>query len=359
MAENKEGQEKTEPASAKRLSEARLRGQVAKSMDVTTSAVLLFGMLAIYFFGGYLSSGIQGYMKETFGNLSKTNITFQNVESIFNDTVLTIAALVLPVLLTVFTVLLVAEISQVGMKIATKKFTEGLNLSTVFNPFKGLKRIFFSGRSFFELMKSVAKILILGVVVYDVIDKRMDEVVTLVEKPYTEIAALMVSISLEMVLKVAVIYIIIAVADYIYQKYRFREDMKMTVQEVKEETKQTEGDPKVKSRIRSLMRQRIRRLMLKNVRKADVVITNPTHFAVALVYDQKTMAAPRVLAKGLDFLALRIREIATEADVPIVEEPPLARALYYSVEIDREIPENLFKAVAQVLAYVYYLKKKN
>lgn len=167
----------------------------------------------------------------------------------------------------------------------------------------------------------------------------------------------MSSMALEILLKMGIIYIIIAVADYVYQKWKFGEDMKMTKQETKDERKQMEGDPKVKAQFRSLMRNRIRKLMIDNVGEADVVITNPTHFAVAIKYDQIASGAPVLLAKGLDFIAYQIREKAKETGVPIVENPPLARAIYRNVEVDEEIPEELFKAVAEVLAYVYSLKE--
>jgi flagellar biosynthetic protein FlhB len=257
-----------------------------------------------------------------------------------------------------FLIILATEIGQVGFTFATKKFTEGLQFKKIFNPFSGIKKIFISGRSFFELVKSLTKVVLLGLVVYWVLSTRIDEAVGLIERPFDEIVAFLVSVSFELLYKVAGFFIIIAVSDWIYQRYRYREDMKMTKQEVKEEGKQSEGDPKIKARIRQLMRQRIRKLMLKNVQTADVVITNPTHFAVALKYTPGKMSAPQVKAKGLDFLALQIREIAQKNGVPIVEEPPLARTLFFTVEVDQEIPENLFKAVAQILAYVYKLKKK-
>ena len=144
--------------------------------------------------------------------------------------------------------------------------------------------------------------------------------------------------------------------DYFYQKYKFRQDMKMTKQEVKEENKQTEGDPKIKARLRAIMRQRFRKMMMKGAGDADVVITNPTHFAVALQYKHGDMEAPVVVAKGVDYLAQQIKKIAEEKGIPVVEEPPLARNLYYNVDINEEIPEDLFKAVAQILAYVYQLR---
>jgi flagellar biosynthetic protein FlhB len=168
----------------------------------------------------------------------------------------------------------------------------------------------------------------------------------------------MASISIELVIKVGVVYIVIAVSDALFQKWQHKEDLKMTKQEVKDENKQSEGDPMVKARMRQIMRSKIRSAMMKSTAEADVVITNPTHYAVALKYEMGQMTAPKVVAKGADFLAARIREIATDNNVPIVEEPPLARAIYFNVEVDDEIPENLFKAVAQILAYIYNLKKK-
>lgn len=358
MAETPDGQEKTEPATGKRLSEARDRGQVSKSMDITTAAVLLFGGLAIYLIGKPLVENLQDFMKYNFIHSSDLAVNFENTQKLYLELVMFFVKSLFPLLLVILAIAFISEISQVGLKIATKKFTEGLMFRQILNPFSGLKRIFMSGRSVFELLKSVLKISLLGIIVYWVLDSRTDETVTLIEKPFGEIAAFIVSVSFELFYKVAGTFIIIALADYFYQKYRFKEDMKMTKQEVKEENKQAEGDPKIKARLRQIMRQRIRRLMLKNVKQADVVITNPTHFAVALEYKQGTMGAPKVTAKGLDYLALQIREIAEKSGVPVVEEPPLARTLYFNVQIDQEIPENMFRAVAQVLAYVYQLKRK-
>lgn len=188
--------------------------------------------------------------------------------------------------------------------------------------------------------------------------KHVDNAIKLIEKPFNEIGSFLGSVSLELAMKVGAIYILIAAADFIFQKWKFKNDMKMTKQETKEEGKQAEGDPKIKSRIRSIMRARLRNIMLKNVKTSDVVITNPTHFAVALKYDPLTMAAPVLMAKGADFLAKQIIKIAEESDVLVIQQPPLARALFFNIEVNQEIPENLFKTVAQVLAYVFQLKNK-
>ncbi len=359
MAETPDGQEKTEPASGKRLEEARLRGQVSKSTDITTAIILVFGIVIFLTLGDPMISGLKGFMTDTFSNLHTIEITEQNIASQYTKLLVFLAGILLPIIGLIFIAGLVAEISQVGFKFATKKFTEGAQLKTLANPLLGLRKLFFSSRSFFELGKSLLKIFVLGYVVYTVLDDKIEPTMALMDMPFFEFADMMVSVTFEMFMKVGLVYIIIALIDHFYQKHKFKEDMKMTKQEVREEFKQTEGDPKVKAHLRSLMRNRIRKLMLKKVEKADVVITNPTHFAVALIYEQGKMTSPRLVAKGVDFLAVQIKQLAIKNDIPIVEDPPLARSIFYNVEIDEEIPENLYKAVAQVLAYVYHLKNRD
>jgi flagellar biosynthetic protein FlhB len=327
-------------------------------MDVTTAAVLLVGGIIVFLMGSPMMADIQKFMQVIFIESSNIELTTQNISGYYFKFILFFLKLILPIVSIIFLVVLVAEISQTGLHIATKKFTEGLNFKQIFNPLSGLKKIFFSGRSIFELTKSVIKIIILGFVVYGILESRAEETIDLIEKPISDIGSFLAEISLEIVVKVGAVYILIAVTDMIYQRYRYKEDLKMTKQEVKEESKQAEGDPRVKARLRSIMRSRIRKLMLKNVKTADVVITNPTHYAVAIAYNSAKMSAPVVVAKGADYLAASIRQIAEENSIPIVEQPPLARALFFSTDVDMEIPENLFKAVAQVLAYVYQLRRQ-
>ncbi len=358
MAENKDGQEKSEPASAKRILEARQRGQVSKSQDVTTAAVLLFGGLAVFVLGAPMMISFQKFMGFILHNSSSIVINFENIVYYFQSFVAYLATILLPIIGVIFIVILSAEVSQVGVMIATKKFTEGLNFKQIFNPFSGIKKVFFSSKSIFELLKNIFKILILGAVVYWVLSDKWAETIGMLERPYNDIGTFMTDLSMELVIKMGLVYIVIAVSDAVFQKWKFKKDLMMTKPEVKEETKQAEGDPKIKARLRQIMRQRIRKLMLSNVARADVVITNPTHFAVALEYKTDKMSAPVVTAKGADFIALRIRKRAEENDVPIIEDPYLARTLYYTVDIEQEIPENLFKTIAQILAYVYQLKNK-
>lgn len=358
MAENKDGQEKSEQASARRFEEAREKGQVAKSQDVTSAAVLLFGGLSVFIFGSSLLTNYKSFLGYMLHNAPTMDITYQNVIKYYPDLLLYMGKLGFPIVLLIFAVVIVAEISQVGLHFATKKFTDPEILFQHFKILSGLKRIFFSTQSLFELGKSLLKMIVILAVVYSVIGSRVGEIVGLIERPFQEIGIYMVSIAKELVTKVALTFIVIALGDFFYQKWKFNQDMMMTKQEVKEEHKQMEGNPQIKGRMRAIMRSRLRKMMMSAVPKADVVITNPTHFAVALKYDNLNMGAPKVVAKGADFLALQIRQVATLNDVTIVEDPPLARALYHNVEVDHEVPEDLFKAVAQVLAYVYKLKNK-
>jgi len=358
MAETPDGMEKTEQATPKRLEEARQRGQVSKSIDVTTSAIILLGGMSIFYFGTSISSSFIGFTRTALMNLGNIELTELATVDLIKKLLLYIATILAPIVLTIFVISLAAEIFQVGFRIATKKFTEGLRFKEVFNPFSGLKKIFFSPNSIFELVKGILKIIILGIVAYSILSNKETEIIGLIERPFIDTATFLFATSFELIWKMGLVYIFIAMADYFYQKWRYEEDMKMTKQEVKDESKQMEGDPLIKSRIRSIMRSQLRKLMIKNIPRADVIVTNPTHYAVAIEYKQKMMSAPKVIAKGVDFLAMKIRDVAMENNIPIVENPPLAREIYYNVEIDEEIPESLYKAVAQVLAYVYALREQ-
>lgn len=357
MAENKDGQEKTEQATSKKLSDARDTGQVSKSADITTAGILLLGGMALFFFGKPFISNYQNFMKETLRNSASITITDANINFLFTKLLGIIAGLILPLIIIITLIAFLGEVSQVGFKFAPKKFTEGLNFKQIFNPFSGMKRLFLSKSSLFELAKNFLKVFIIGAVVWSVLYKKDELLLSLIERPFMAVGQFMSDIAFELLWKIGLVYIAIAVADFYYQRWQFNDNMKMTKKEVKDENKQSEGDPQVKGRIRAIMRSKIRKMMLKNVQTADVVVTNPTHFAVALSYQSGTNSAPIVVAKGVDFLAQRIKQIAYEYDVPIVENPPLAREMYKVVDIDQEIPETLFKAVAEVLAYVYSLKR--
>lgn len=358
MAENKEGQEKTESATPKRLDEAKEKGQVSKSTDITTSVMVLIGGMSLFVFGATIYTKMIKFFDYSFRNAWSIKLTEANVLKMYPDLITFIASLILPLLLLFMFLILAAEISQVGLTVATKKWTDPETYKKIFKIGSGLKRIFFSSQSFFELLKSVAKVILLGAVIMWIVYDDLESIVTIPLQNYTALIELMADLSFKIILGVGLAYIVIAVSDLMFQKWKHKEDMKMTKQEVKDETKQSEGDPHVKGKLKGLIRSRFRKMMIQNVAEADVVITNPTHFAVALKYDNNNMGAPRVVAKGADFLAARIREVAKENGVQIVEDPPLARTLFFNVEIDMEVPENLYKAVAQVLAYVFSLKGK-
>lgn len=224
-----------------------------------------------------------------------------------------------------------------------------------FNPINGFKRIF-SKDSLFELFKSIVKISLIAYVAYSAVKEHADQLFILYDIPLIQAILLCGQIILDTGLKIGLVYLLIGVADWIYQKHKFHEEMKMTKQEVKDEYKNTEGNPEIKGKQRQRMQEASRRRMMQDVPKADVIITNPTHISVALKYDASETKAPVVLAKGEDYLALKIREVAKENHVEIVENKPLARMLYTNVDIGQEIPPELYQAVAEVLAMVYNLK---
>ncbi len=353
MAENADGQEKSEEPTKKKLDDARMRGQVAKSVDTTTAALLLIGGLSVYYYGTLVTTELQDFSVMIFRKSGMLNLTEQAIIDYGRQLLYFFALLLMPIAGLLFIVALGAEFGQVGFKLASKKFTEGVDFKRVFNPFKGLKNILFSSRTVAELVKSVLKMVIIGFVMYTVLADEMETIVSVMTMPFKAIGPYMAELSFELTWKVAVVYIVIAMADFYFQKWKFKDDMKMTKQEVREEGKQLEGDMKAKQRMRQIGRQRLQKVMLQRVKEADVVITNPTHFAVALKYDPVHMDAPKVVAKGQDFIALKIREIAQQEAIPIIEDKPLARSLFKLVDIDQFIPENLFQAVAQILAHVF------
>lgn len=259
-----------------------------------------------------------------------------------------------PFLLIGAVVALLVSIVQVGWKVSTKPMQPKLDK---FNPLNGFKRMF-SKESLFELVKSILKIVLICYVAYTCIRDEQDNLFILYEVPLSQAILLCGSIIIDTGLKISLVYLVVGIADWAYQKHKFNEEMKMTKQEVRDEFKNTEGNPEIKSRQRSKMREVSQRRMMQDVPKADVVITNPTHLAVAIAYDNETAKAPIVLAKGEDYLAMKIRETATENNIEIVENKPLARTLYATVDVGEEIPPELYQAVAEVLAMVYHTKNR-
>lgn len=355
MAEESSGQEKTEDPTERRLQDARKKGDVAKSMEVPSAAVLLLGLMTIYYFSGYMLENILGFLRHYLSNLNTIDIIPSNMINITMESMRYMALLTGPLMFILFITALLANYAQIGFLFSTEKITPKMEK---IDPIKGVGRIF-SMQTAANSIKSIAKLLIVGFVAYKEIIKNLDKILPLMEQEPIIILSFYAKVSFWIFLKAAVIIAILAAADYAFQRWQFLKKMKMTKQEVKEEAKMTEGDPYVKGRIRSIQMEMARKRMMSDVPEADVVITNPTRLAIALAYDTSNMKAPTVLAKGAGVIAKRIKEIAKEHDIPIVEDKPLAQALYKTVDINEQIPENLFQAVAEVLAYVYGLKKKS
>lgn len=347
-------QEKTEKPTGRKLSKAREEGQVAKSPEIASVLVLLIGIMVLYIFG-YLF-----YPKATevlTGNLGFDEIPQFNKHwclTLLNRTVGQFFVLVLPVLGAVFVAAFAANVFQVGFQISSKAITPKLEK---FNVVKGFGRLF-SLKSLMELFKSIVKLSVIGGVAYFAIRGEMGELIKLHNATTAYIFIYILQGIFKIFIWVILIMIAVAIADFSYQKWQFEKDMRMTKQEVKEEHKETEGDPQIKSRIRSIQLQAARKRMMQQVPEADVVVTNPTHLAVAIKYDPFAMEAPQVIAKGAGRVAERIREIAAEHHIPVVENKELARNLYKIIEVGEQIPTEFFRAVAELLAYVYKLKGK-
>lgn len=352
--------EKTEPATEKKKQDARDEGQVAKSKEVE-NALSLFSIFLILKFGmGFLGSNLVGlfpaiysdipeYIKNYDGFINETDIY-----GMFGQVLLQTLYIMAPVLIISFVVSFVADVAQVKWHPTTKPLQPK---GSKINPISGFKKIF-SKRALMELVKSIFKVLIVCYVAYSYLKDNAYGLFLLYDITLNDGIALAGELVVGMGFRISAAYLVIAFADYAYQRWKLNDDLKMTKQEVKDEFKQQEGDPQIKGKIRQRMQEASRRRMMQNLPKADVVITNPTHYAVAIVYDAEKYDAPMVVAKGADYLAQRIKEVARENDVEIVENVPLARTLYANVEVGELVPPELYQAVAEVLAFVYRLKGK-
>ncbi|MFH1215700.1 MAG: flagellar biosynthesis protein FlhB [Pseudomonadota bacterium] len=355
MAEEQSGQEKTEQPTGRRLQDARKKGDVAKSMEIPSAAVLLLGLLTIYMLSGFLLENMLNMLRHYLTQLHTINIIPGNMVFLTMESMQQVAVLTVPVMAVILITALSSNYAQIGFLYTTEKMSPKLEK---IDPIKGMGRIF-SMQTLANTVKSIAKLVIVGYVAYKEIMKNLDGFLPLMDQEPYAILVFYAKVSFWIFLKAAIIIAILAALDYAFQRWQFMKKMMMTKQEVKEEAKMTEGDPHVKGRIRSIQMQMARKRMMTEVPKADVIITNPTRLAIALTYDSTVMKAPTIVAKGAGVIAKRIKEIARENSIPIVEDKPLAQALYKNVEINEQIPENLFQAVAEVLAYVYGLKKKS
>ncbi len=351
MAEES-GQERTEDATEKRRQDFREKGQVAQSKEVATAALLTASLLLWVFYARFFWRDLEQLYMQLLGSLGSMELTAADVMHLGWDMGLVMAKVLWPVFLLTLVIGFFASFLQVGPLFSTKVFMPDLNK---FNPIAGMSK-FISKRSAIELVKSLAKVSLIGFVAYKTVAAEFDKALNLPLVDLEQTLLFLAQVAFLVMGKSCGIIIVLAVIDYGFTKFEMEEKMKMTKQEIKEEYKDTEGNPQIKSRIRSLQAQMARRRMMAEVPKADVIVTNPTHLSIALSYRREDMNAPTIVAKGADHLAFRIREIARENKVPIVENKPVARALYQQ-EVGEEIPEDMFTAVAEILAYVYSLKK--
>lgn len=349
------GGEKTEPATQKKLDEARDEGKVAKSREIIMALDLIVLFVCLKLFTSYVLNGFTEVFHYVYYKIPDMVLydakqpEARDFSILFKDVILDSLLILAPFLALGFVVTAVANILQVGLKVTLKPLQPKLDK---FNPINGFKRII-SKDSIFELLKSIVKIVLIGYIAYTSIRGNADDLFILYDIPLTQAVMLCGNIIINTGLRISFFYLVVALVDLIYQRHKFNEDMKMTKQEVKDEFKNTEGNPEIKSRQRQRMREASQRRMMQSVPEADVIITNPTHFAIALKYDINVAKAPVVIAKGKDFLAQKIKEVAKENKVEIVENKPLARMLYTNVEIGEEIPPELYQAVADILAVIY------
>jgi len=352
-----EGADKTEEPTAKKLQDARKEGQVAKSQELISGAMLFTLFIAIKLFGGYLANSFIKVFHRNYRYISTYTIQkpeLGHVTSMFGQALLDILLMTLPIFAFGIVVAFALNVFQVKWQVTTKPLQPKFNR---LNPVSGFKKIISMGK-LFELVKAIAKIIIIFWVAYSTLMSEIDKMKILYDLELIPAVVYISNFVVNMGIKISAVYLLIGLADFIYQKLKFKKDMRMSKQEVKDEYKQQEGDPQVKGKIKSKMRETSMRRMMQQMPDADVVITNPTHFACAIKYDKEKASAPVLIAKGADHLAQKLKDIAKEYNVPIVENKPLARMLYYNVELDAEIPQELYQMTAEVLAYVYQLKNK-
>ncbi|MCT2534538.1 flagellar biosynthesis protein FlhB [Aquibacillus koreensis] len=346
--------EKTEKATPKKRQDSRKKGQVAKSQDVNTAILLFFVFIIFIVTGNQMKETMMVMYDKTFTEYINWDVTENSVQQILIETTMEIGLAIAPIMGIAIVAGLAANFLQIGFLFTTKPLEMKLNK---LNPIEGAKRIF-SARALVELVKSLLKISIVGAVTFIILWMNKDEMMMLAGKGIHNSLAFFGNITIMMGIASAIALLIISVLDYSYQKYDYEKNIRMSKNDIKDEYKNIEGNPLIKSKIKEKQRQMAMRRMMSEVPQADVVITNPTHYAIAIKYDEEKADAPYVVAKGVDFVAFKIREIANAHEIPLVENRPLARALYDQMEIGDIIGEDFFQAVAEVLAYVYQLKKK-
>ncbi len=351
--ESSTGGEKTESPSAKRRADFRKKGQVAQSKEVQTAALLTVSLLFWIFYMPNFWNRLTVLISGIWRNCASFHGTSNDVVNLLFFLVKELAVLLLPLFLLVLVIGFFSSVFQIGWLFTTQPLSPDFSK---LSPVKGMGRMF-SLRSLVDLVKSILKVVLIGWIAYATVYSHFEEALILVDTSVTAAMLFMGRVAVLILAKVCGILILIAAIDFLYTQHEMEEKMKMTKQEVKEEFKEMEGDPYIKSQIRRIQQEMAKKRMMAEVPEADVVVTNPTHLSVAIKYDNESMDSPVVVAKGADHVAMRIRELARENDVPIIENPPVARLLH-KIDLGAAIPEELFKAVAEILAHVYSLKKQ-
>jgi flagellar biosynthetic protein FlhB len=347
------GQERTERATPKRRREARKKGQVAQSRELPSVLILMTALGFFYFAGSWIFGSLSQVIGGVYGQLDTLRLnTVQEVSAFSVEIFKKVLLILVPFFVPILVAGLAGNIGQIGFEIHGEPIYPKL---TKLNPIAGLKKLI-SLRSLVELVKSILKILLVGGIAFGIVEKETRAMPALMQQEVFDILLFTGRVAFKIFFFVCLALIVLAFLDYAYQRWQYEQSLKMTKQEVKDERKQSEGDPKVKGRIRRVQQELARRRMMEAVPEADVVITNPVHLAVALKFDAAKMIAPKIIAKGSGHIAEKIKEIARNHEVPLVENKPLAQALHKMVEIGEFIPVELYRAVAEVLAYVYRLK---
>lgn len=349
--------DKTEQPTAKKLSDAREEGQVARSNELITASGLATLFVVLKILAGSTGKQFMEVYTKAFRNIDKfatEEFTMRLAKEIFSDAIFSIIIICLPIFAIVVLISVIVIVFQVKWQISTKLIKPKWSK---ISPANGFKKII-SKEKIVELLLEIVKIVIISYIAYTTLKKEWPMLLNLCFMKLEQAIVLIGNFVIDLGLKVSLIFLVVGLGDLIYQKLKFRKDMRMSKQEVKDEFKNSEGDPIIKNKIRAKMREVSMRRMMQDLPQADVVITNPTHLAAAIKYDKATSEAPILLAKGADFLAQKIKEIAKENKIEIVENKPLARMLYYNVEVGQEIPPELYQMTAEVLAYVYGLKNK-
>ncbi len=345
---------KTEEATPRRRDEFRKKGNIAKSPEISAASILLACVLLLNATGAFIWHSFEDIMTYSLRHVMLTPLNDANVGNLGVYYMFKVTVIMGPLLLLAFAVAYISNLLQVGFLYTLEPISPKLSK---IDPIAGFGRLF-SKRSLGQLVKSIAKVLVIGYLAYSIVQKDIPLFLSYIYMPLSAITVSLAGVMMEIALKVALLYIVIAIIDYFFQRYMLSTDMRMTKQEIRDEHRRQEGSPEIKNEIRRRQREMGQRRMMQKVPQADVIVTNPFHIAIALQYDAHTMSVPKVIAKGARLIAEQIKELGRTHNIPIVENPEVARALYASTHVDHDIPGDLFNAVAEILTYVYKLSGK-